>query len=254
VKPSTLVALAAATSSRRAIVFAKRLTDAAEFLLPDRNAPAALNTAGEAAMTRDFVGTQVIDGDPWFIEVRRPAPRLVLVGAVHIAEALAQLAVGTGFSVIVIDPRQMFRQAGRFSQTAIMTEWPDLALRKVGPDRETAVVALTHDPKLDDPALDATLGSDAFYIGALGSRKSHADRIKRLRQLGHSEAALQRIRGPVGLKIGAVSAAEIAVSIMAEIIAVRRKAVLAQRTEEIRLEAPAALPCSPSEPQMLHPL
>jgi xanthine dehydrogenase accessory factor len=135
-----------------------------------------------------------------------------------------------------------------------MTEWPDLALRKVGPDRETAVVALTHDPKLDDPALDATLGSDAFYIGALGSRKSHADRIERLRQLGHSEAALQRIRGPVGLKIGAVSAAEIAVSIMAEIIAVRRKAVLAQRTEEIRLKAPAALPCSPSEPQMLHPL
>jgi xanthine dehydrogenase accessory factor len=130
----------------------------------------------------------------------------------------------------VVDPRRSFASDERFPDVTISTEWPDDAMDALKPDSRTAIVTLTHDPKLDDPALDRALKSEAFYIGALGSRRTHASRLGRLRELGHDEAALARIRGPVGLNIEAVTAPEIALSILAEIVAVRRGAALAEKT------------------------
>ena len=147
---------------------------------------------------------------------------MILVGAVHIAQPLAAMAAATGFQVIVVDPRTAFAAPERFPDLEIRTDWPDQALAALVPDARTAVVTLTHDPKLDDPALDQALRSDAFYIGSLGSRKTHGKRVERLRGEGFSEGAIARIHGPVGLDIGARSPAEIAVSILAQIIGVLR--------------------------------
>ena len=147
----------------------------------------------------------------------------------HIAQALVPMAVPLGFGVTVVDPRRAFASDERFPDVAVSTDWPDEALDELRPNRRSAVVTLTHDPKLDDPALDRALKSPAFYIGALGSRKTHAARLGRLRELGHQDAALARIRGPVGLNIEAVTAPEIALSILAEIIAVRRGSPLGEK-------------------------
>ena len=155
--------------------------------------------------------------------------RLIVVGAVHIAQALVPMASYIGYSVTVVDPRRSFATDERFPDVAVSGDWPDEALDALRPDTRTAVVTLTHDPKLDDPALDRALKSDAFYIGSLGSRKTHAARLGRLRELGHGEAALARIQGPVGLNISAVTAPEIALSIIAQIVAVRRGASLVQK-------------------------
>jgi xanthine dehydrogenase accessory factor len=228
-KPATIAALNAALAARRPVAFAKNLADGAEFLLPDPGAPAALNEAGQAALAADKTGSHDIAGVTWFIEARNPSPRLILVGAVHIAQALAPLAVQTGFEVILVDPRRAFGNEDRFPGARMVNEWPDEALKNLRPEIRTAIVTLTHDPKLDDPALDEALKSDAFYIGALGSRKTHAARLERLAALGHAPDALHRIRGPVGLDIGAVTAPEIALSVISEIVAVRRNGGLATR-------------------------
>lgn len=151
-----------------------------------------------------------------FLQVFNPPLRLIVIGAVHIAQALAPMAALAGYHVTVVDPRRAFATDGRFPEVAMTTDWPDEAMEALAPDRRTAVVALTHDPKIDDPGLDAALKSEAFYVAALGSRRSHAGRLERLRAGGHDEAALARIHGPAGLDIGAVSPAEIAVSVMAE--------------------------------------
>jgi xanthine dehydrogenase accessory factor len=143
---------------------------------------------------------------------------------VHIAQALMPLASALGLATTVVDPRRSFASEERFPGVTLSDEWPDDAMVTLAPDVRTAVVTLTHDPKLDDPALDHALGSPAFYIGALGSRRTHARRLERLRALGHSDETMARIRGPVGLNIGAVTASEIALSILAEIVAVRRNA------------------------------
>jgi xanthine dehydrogenase accessory factor len=219
-----ITALTQARTERRSIAFAMRLTDGAEFLIPDPSAPPGLNEAGLSALAQDKTGTEWVDGAPWFIEARNPPPRLILIGAVHIAQALAPFAGLAGFDVTVIDPRRAFATAERFPGVECLPEWPDTALARLRPDRGTAIAALTHDPKLDDPALDHALRSEAFYIGALGSRKTHAARLERLRALGHAPEALARIHGPIGLDIAAVTPAEIALSIIAEIVAVRRGA------------------------------
>ena len=161
-----------------------------------------------------------------FIQPFHPPLRLIVVGAVHIAEPLAQMAALTGYAVTIIDPRRAFSASQGFAQArvAVDGDWPEAAMERLAPDARTAVVTLTHDPKLDDRALDAALRSPAFYVGALGSRKSHAARLRRLSALGHAETALARIHGPVGLDIGARSPAEIAIAIVAEITAVRRRA------------------------------
>jgi len=159
------------------------------------------------------------DGKKLFLNVYAPTARLLIVGAVHISQALAPLAASLGYEVTVVDPRTAFASPERFPDVPVVAEWPDVALPPLNVDRYTAFVALTHDPKIDDPALLHALSRDCFYIGALGSRKTHGRRLDRLKEQGATDAGLARIHAPIGLNIGAVSPAEIAVSIMAEITA-----------------------------------
>jgi xanthine dehydrogenase accessory factor len=162
-----------------------------------------------------------------FLTVYVPAPQLVITGAVHISQALAPIGKLLGYDVTIVDPRTAFASAERFPDVKVIADWPDQALPPLNVDRYTAFVALTHDPKIDDPALLHALKRDCFYVGALGSRKTHARRVERLRQEGLSDAAIARIHAPIGLDIGAVSPSEIAVAIMAQI------------TEKLREEADA---------------
>jgi xanthine dehydrogenase accessory factor len=162
------------------------------------------------------------DDGELFINVFNPTLRLVVVGAVHVAQHIVPMARSLGHDVVVLDPRSAFATKERFGETEIVCEWPDEALPKIGLDGRTALVALTHDPKIDDPALIAALGSSAFYVGALGSRKTHAKRVERLLRAGLAAADIERIHAPIGLDIGAQGAAEIALSIVAEITAVQR--------------------------------
>jgi xanthine dehydrogenase accessory factor len=159
-----------------------------------------------------------------FLTVHVPSARLVITGAVHISQTLAPLGQMLGYDVTIIDPRTAFATVERFPDVKVLAEWPDTALPPLGIDRYTAFVALTHDPKIDDPALLHALSRDCFYIGALGSRKTHGKRVERLKQKGLNDADIARIHAPIGLDIGAVSPAEIAVSIMAEITARLRQA------------------------------
>ncbi|WP_188259268.1 XdhC family protein [Azospirillum tabaci] len=164
------------------------------------------------------------DGVQLFVQTHNPPLRLLVVGAVHIAQALAPLAALTGYAVTVIDPRGSFATESRFPGVSLHDSWPDEALSALTIDNRTAVVTLTHDPKLDDPALLVALRSPAFYVGSLGSKRTHAKRLERLKEQGVTDAELARIHAPVGLDIGAVTPAEIALSVMAQITAVRRKA------------------------------
>lgn len=174
-------------------------------------------------MAADRSGVVEEDDSSYFVHVHNPPLRLFIVGAVHIAQALAPMAALTGYAVTVIDPRRAFATDERFPGIAVNGEWPDDALNALKPDARSAVVTLTHDPKLDDPALLVALRSPAFYVGALGSTRTHAKRVDRLREQGLTDQEIAKIHGPVGLSIGAVSPAEIAVSIMAQITAVRRR-------------------------------
>jgi xanthine dehydrogenase accessory factor len=154
-----------------------------------------------------------------FLTVYVPPAQLVITGAVHISQALAPIAKLLGYDVTIVDPRTAFASIERFPDVKVIAEWPDVALPPLGIDRYTAFVALTHDPKIDDPALTHALARDCFYIGALGSRKTHGRRLDRLKAEGLSDATLARIHAPIGLDIGAVSPSEIAVAIMGEITA-----------------------------------
>lgn len=157
-----------------------------------------------------------------FVAVHNPPLRLIVVGAVHIAQALVPMARIAGYDPIIIDPREAFASKSRFPGEKLLTDWPDEAVASIGLDARTAVVLLTHDPKLDDPALQAALNSDVFYIGALGSSRTHAKRVQRMTEAGFSTEQLQRIHGPIGLDIGAAGPAEIAVAIIAQMTAVLR--------------------------------
>ncbi|MBN2569624.1 MAG: XdhC family protein [Deltaproteobacteria bacterium] len=163
-----------------------------------------------------------VGGRSMFFHGFHPAPKIIIIGAVHIAKALAKYASIAGYEVMIIDPREAFANALRFPDVPINIEWPDEALKKMDIHSRTAIVTLTHDPKLDDPALAVALRSEAFYIGALGGRKTHAERLGRLKQLGFTDEAVRRIYGPVGLSIGAISPEEIAIAIMAQITGIRR--------------------------------
>lgn len=158
-----------------------------------------------------------------FVEVFSPPRRCFVVGAVHIAQPLVQMLALAEYRAIVVDPRESFATAARFPGVELTTEWPDEALERLKPDHRSAVVTLTHDPKLDDPALAVALRSECFYIGALGSRRTHAARLRRLAELGFGESEMARIHGPVGLSIGAVSPAEVAISIVAQMTQVLRQ-------------------------------
>jgi xanthine dehydrogenase accessory factor len=178
-----------------------------------------------------------------FLTVYVPAPQLVITGAVHISQALAPIGNFLGYDVTIVDPRTAFASLERFPDVKVIAEWPDQALPRLNVDRYTAFVALTHDPKIDDPALAHALSRDCFYIGALGSRKTHARRIERLKAQGLSEADISRIHAPIGLDIGAVSPAEIAVAIMAQITERLHEAAEIE-PGSTRAAAPAAVPAA----------
>jgi len=223
----TLEALRADLAAKRPVVLAIDLgSGAARLIHPagdgggvDPALLAAARAAAEDDQSRQVQGP----GGPVFLRVYNQPVRLVIVGAVHIAQSLAPMAQLAGYEVVVVDPRRAFATAPRFQGVELSTEWPDEALKRLGLGRRTAVVTMTHDPKIDDPALAAALRSDSFYIGALGSKKTQAARRQRLLTQGFDEAALARLHGPVGLSIGAVSTAEIAVSILSELVACLRK-------------------------------
>ena len=158
-----------------------------------------------------------------FVAVHNPPLRLVIVGAVHIAQALVPIARVAGYDPILVDPRDSFASEARFPGETMLKDWPDEALQSLGLDLRTALVLLTHDPKLDDPALTYALASDVFYIGALGSKRTHSSRVERLKAAGFSKTQIDRIQGPIGLDIGAAGPAEIAVSVMAEMTRVLRQ-------------------------------
>jgi len=190
--------------------------------LAETDAAGTLAEAVRQALAREESSLAEADGEKFFISVFPRPRRLYLVGAVHIAKELAPLAAAAGFRVTIIDPRGAFAETERFPGIKVVEDWPDDVLNREPPDAATAVVTLTHDPKLDDAALKVALKSPAFYLGSLGSAKTHAARRKRLSALGFSNKDLARIHGPVGLKIGAATPFEIALSILAEITAARR--------------------------------
>lgn len=217
--------LNAERAARRPAVLVTELPGGEQRLVTEEALAAdPLGEALEARLRAGRSGPVEAAGRHYFLTVQEPPVRLLAIGAVHISQALAPLARIAGLDMTVIDPRTAFATPERFGDTRLVTAWPQEAFAQAPPDRFTAVAALTHDPKIDDPALDAALRAGCFYVGALGSRKTHAARVGRLAGLGHDAAALARIHAPIGLDIGAVSPAEIAVSVLAEIIAgLRRK-------------------------------
>jgi xanthine dehydrogenase accessory factor len=174
------------------------------------------------AMAADKSG--ILEDDRIFLQVFNPPLRLIVVGAVHIAQELVPLATIAGYDVTLVDPPRAWASTDRFPEVSLLSDWPDDALAALAPDHRTAIVTLTHDPKLDDPALGVALKSEAFYIGALGSTRTHAKRLDRLRDTGLGDAQLARIHGPIGLAIGAKSPAEIAIAILAQMTQVRHGA------------------------------
>lgn len=194
----------------------QRLVKAADFAADSLHAELA------KALRMGKSGNVEVDGKKLFLNVYAPTAKLVIIGAVHISQALAPLARALDYDVTIVDPRTAFASPERFPDVPLVAEWPDVALPPLNVDHYTAFVAVTHDPKIDDPALLHAFERDCFYIGALGSRKTHAKRGDRLRAQGAKESDIARIRAPIGLDIGAVSPSEIAVAIMAEITATLR--------------------------------
>jgi len=223
VKLELLDRLRAAREAKQPVAVLTRLPDGEQSLYPQDDMPEALAAEARSALLDDASRTVTVDGTSWFVAAENPPLRLVIVGAVHIAQALVPMALPLGFAVTVIDPRRAFATEERMGdRVTISTDWPDEAMAALAPDARTAIVTLTHDPKLDDPALEIALRSPAFYIGSLGSRRTHAKRVARLTEAGLTEAEIARIAAPVGLDIGAVTAPEIAVSILAQIVSARR--------------------------------
>ena len=212
--------LNAERAARRAAIVVTDPTTGIQRLVKAAEIPGdALRRVLEDGLRSGRSGMTDTEQGPAFLTVHVPPPRLVITGAVHISQALAPIARLLGYDVTIVDPRTAFATPERFPDVPLIAEWPDTALPPLGIDRYTAMVALTHDPKIDDPALLHVLERDCFYVGALGSKKTHARRLARLKDQGVSDMQLARIHAPIGLKIGAISPAEIAVAIMGEITA-----------------------------------
>ena len=225
----TLAALAAAGRDRRAAILITALSSGQSRLVLASGDIADDPLTAELATRFRSGKSGVIETKegPMMLTVRLPRPRLVVIGAVHIAQALAPMAAIAGLDVTIIDPRTGFASGERFGSVRLIADWPDLALAGAPLDAFTALAALTHDPKIDDAPLAAALAAGCFYVGALGSRKTHAKRLDRLAGLGLTAEETARIRAPIGLAIGAQSPAEIAVAVLAEIIAALRQEILA---------------------------
>ncbi len=229
-KTELLEQLLADRAAKRQVVLATDLQSGeGRLLYPDEDiaGDAGLLEAARRVMVADKSGiVETEDGRKVFLHVYNPPLRMLIVGAVHIAQPLSQMAVLAGYDVAIVDPRREFASADRFPGVSLIDAWPDDGVDAFAPDRRTAIVTLTHDPKLDDPALVKVLKTDAFYIGCLGSRRTHGKRLERLRAEGFGEADFARLRAPVGLDIGAKSPAEIAVSIIGQITEALRRPVL----------------------------
>lgn len=204
--------------ARRAAVLATDVTSGVQRLVKGADvAKDPLRAAIEKRLRMGKSGMEETAQGRVFLTVYAPSSKLIITGAVHISQTLAPMGQMLGYDVTIVDPRTAFASIERFPDVKVIAEWPDVALPPLNVDRYTAFVALTHDPKIDDPALQHALARDCFYIGALGSKKTHAKRVVRLKEAGVSEASLSHIHAPIGLAIGAVSPAEIALAIMAEI-------------------------------------
>jgi xanthine dehydrogenase accessory factor len=229
VKLDVLSALNAERAARRAAVVVTDVATGAQRLVKAADVPRdALKDVLQERLRSGKSGMAETAEGRAFLTVHVPPPRLIAIGAVHISQALAPIARLLGYDVTIVDPRTAFATPERFPDVPLIAEWPDTALPPLGVDRYTAFVALTHDPKVDDPALLHALARECFYIGALGSKKTHARRIERLKAQGATDADLARIHAPIGLKIGAVSPPEIAVAIMGEVTANLRLAAEAR--------------------------
>ncbi len=227
-RPDTLERLLKAQESKQPVALVSELKSGDQILVyPDR-AEGDLNLSDEqlvavrAAIRDDKSGRIACDEADLFAKIFNPPKRIIIVGAVHIAQPLVTLAQTSSYEVVIVDPRGAFATKDRFPGVTLSEDWPDDALKALAVDNRTAVVTLTHDPKLDDPALHIALRSDAFYIGSLGSRRTHGARVERLTEEGYSEDEIARIHAPIGLNIKAKSPAEIAISIMAQITQVLR--------------------------------
>lgn len=220
---ATLALLNTERAARRATILVTDVESGAQRLV--KAADLAADPLAEALEKQLRMGKSALveaDGKAVFLTVQAPPPRVIVTGAVHISQAMAPMAKLLDLDLVIVDPRTAFATPERFPGVRLLTDWPDEALASLGLDGYTAFVALTHDPKIDDPALEAALRSDCFYIGALGSRKTHGRRIERLVAAGFDAAATQRIHAPIGLDIGAVSPAEIALAILGEIVSTLR--------------------------------
>jgi xanthine dehydrogenase accessory factor len=223
VKIEILRELNAERAARRPVIIVTDTADGVQRLVKAKDIAAdPLRAELSKQLRTGKSGNVEVAGKKLFLNVYAPTAKLVIIGAVHISQALAPLALALDYDVTIVDPRTAFASPERFPDVPLIAEWPDVALPPLNIDHYTAFVAVTHDPKIDNPALLHAFAKDCFYIGALGSRKTHAKRAERLRAQGASEADIARIHAPIGLDIGAVSPSEIAVSIMAEITAVLR--------------------------------
>ncbi len=217
-KVETLRALNAERGARRAVVLVTDIASGAQRLVKAADvASDPLRDVLEKRLRMAKSGIEETAQGRIFVTVYVPSPKLVIIGAVHVSQALAPMGQLLDFDVIIVDPRTAFASIERFPDVKVVAEWPDVALPTLNVDHYTAFVALTHDPKIDDPALKHALSRDCFYIGALGSKKTHAKRVTRLKEAGFTDRDIARIHAPIGLPIGAVSPPEIALAIMAEI-------------------------------------
>ncbi len=247
--------LLAARSAARPVVLVTDLTAGTHWLAPGGSperpdgGPLEVTPARPAVVPPEVIddvlrldqARTTADGPHLFLRPHNPPVRIVVVGAVHLGQALVPLIQAVGYQVIVIDPREAFATPGRFPGVTLFRQWPVEALDEIRPDARTAVVLVSHDPKFDDPALTRALDSEAFYVGALGSRRTHARRLERLREAGAPEAALNRIRAPIGLDIGARSPEEIAVAILSEIVRDLRRPPVAETGGGTEESAPSAV-------------
>ena len=225
-KDETLSLILSKKNNRNTIIVATEINSGEQIIINEKNDTDINNRILIAAKNNIIQGKSEIleiESNKWFINITLPPLRLITVGAVHIAQPLAEIATISGYEVIIIDPRAAFANTQRFPDIKIINEWPEVALNELAIDNRTAVVTLTHDPKLDDSALNAALKSKAFYIGSLGSKKTHKARVQRLKIANFSEDEINKIHGPIGLSIGAKSPQEIAISIISEIITIRNK-------------------------------
>ena len=221
-----LNSLLAAQAAKRPVAMVTELESGRQALISDTEAEGELDLTGDILKkARQLLAndqSKVLEDEGLFIQTYSPPLRLFVIGAVHIAQALVPMASLSDYDVTVIDPRQAYATDARFPDVELVDEWPDDALAEAALDRRSALVALTHDPKLDDPALTVALKSDCFYIGALGSKKTHGSRLERLEEAGMDPELFSRIHGPIGLDIGAKSPAEIAIAILGEMTSALR--------------------------------